>query len=622
MGDHLSEMAILKTQNALDAAVDITPLKARMSFMFFLPFFVLAPLTGLLADWLPRRGLMVFADLTRMLLMFFFATLIGWTQAFGSWGPFLPLLAAGMFAAVFSPARSALLPTIIRPEQLVRANGMIAGLGIIGTTAATLAGGLLAKHYPAQVAFQLDALTFLASGVCLSFMKPPRTTRPEKTTPFADLAAGFRYAKCHHHVTELLIVAALVWFCGSLVDSVIPAVARDVYQGGYPMISGFRALLGLGFVIGAIIISGLGDALRSEIAITWGLMGIGLSITMFALSVFLPLLPGLLAVIGGVAVVGAGVFGVSVMASFNALLQRTTADRYRGRVFGVNDVVTTGALMSATGALGLGYTTRLDAYAGYILAAVAIITFVAGAITLKVRLERSGHPLALSMVLNLNEFVCRWWWRMERIGPCTVPLEGAVIVTANHRSAPDPLFICATAKYRLISFMVAAEYTNIPIARWFMKLGECIPVKREIHDTGATKQALRYLRAGKALGMFIEGGIVGPGEVSEPKDGVAMLALKTGAKVIPVHISGTKNSHSIGQGLRTRHRARVRYGEPVNLDEFRKPDLDRHDIREATRRICAAIWALSPDGEPMPSVSCPVNSAHPPSSGRLAHESL
>ncbi|MCH7632436.1 MAG: hypothetical protein IIB59_04405, partial [Planctomycetes bacterium] len=61
MGDHLSEMALLKTRNALDTAVDVTPLTAQMTFMFFLPFFVLAPIAGGLADRWSRRGLMVAA---------------------------------------------------------------------------------------------------------------------------------------------------------------------------------------------------------------------------------------------------------------------------------------------------------------------------------------------------------------------------------------------------------------------------------------------------------------------------------------------------------------------------------------------------------------------------------
>lgn len=171
MGDHLSELAILKTQDALNAHVDVTPLIARMSFVFFLPFFLFGPLAGMLADRFPRRLLMITADLARCVIMFFFAALIARTRGWTTWGPFLPLLLAGVFAAVFSPARSALLPVLIRPQQLVRANGMIAGLGIIATMCAYKLSGYLVEHYPAEVSFRLDAGTFLASAALLSLMR-------------------------------------------------------------------------------------------------------------------------------------------------------------------------------------------------------------------------------------------------------------------------------------------------------------------------------------------------------------------------------------------------------------------------------------------------------------------
>ena len=68
MGDHLSEMAILKTQDALNPEVDIIPLSARMTFFMFVPFLLLSPIAGSLADRFSRRGIMVFADLARVAL--------------------------------------------------------------------------------------------------------------------------------------------------------------------------------------------------------------------------------------------------------------------------------------------------------------------------------------------------------------------------------------------------------------------------------------------------------------------------------------------------------------------------------------------------------------------------
>ncbi len=608
LGDHLSEMAILKTQNALSAEVDVTALNARMAFMFFLPFFVFAPPFGWLADRLSRRLLMISADLIRCAIMFFFASLIGWTQSWGTWGPFLPLLLVGGFAALFSPARSALLPTIIRPEQLVRANGMIAGLGIIATMAANLAGGYLARYYTATTAFRIDAATFLVSAVLVAFLIPPRprTKSVDPRTaaaPLREIILGVHYVRCHKRVVQLLMVSGLVWFCGALVNSVIPAVARDVYHRDYQAMSGFRAFLGLGFILGAVALSVLGDALRGAIAITWGFIGIGVSVAVFSASVFMPFDPDSLFVIGAVGVVASGFFGIVVMASFDALLQRIVPNRVRGRVFGIRDVCTTASLLLATGLLGIPQWTRVDRWVGYILGAVAALMVLAGLVTLWVRLGQSMHGRSLTFAENLNEFMAKFWWRFRRLGRSTVPRTGPVLVTANHTCSADPLFLSAAVPYRPISFVVAAEYTNWPIVRFFLRVVECIPVKRGTGDAGATKQAIRHLRDGKAVGIFIEGGIVAPGEPVEPKDGVAMLALRTGAPVIPAYISGVTYHEGIVRGLFARHRARVRFGRPVDLSEFHDGSRNRDAIRAATSKIYAAVKALAPREEK--SEECP-----------------
>jgi 1-acyl-sn-glycerol-3-phosphate acyltransferase len=572
-----------------------------MAFTFFLPFFFLGPAAGWLADRLPRRGIMIFADACRILIMFAFAGLIAWTQAWGPWGPFLPLLLVGGFAALFSPARSALLPSIIPPEQLIRANGMLAGLGIIATMAANLAGGVLARHYPPTVAFRLDAATFLASAVLLAFMRPPAPaehTVEDSGNQLRELVHGFTYVRTHRRVAQLLIIAGLVWFCGALVNSVIPAVVRDVYHMEYQAMSGFRAFLGLGFILGAVIITILGDALRSEVAITWAFFGISASIALFSASVFLPLPADTLFAVGAVGVVGSGVFGVTVMASFDSLLQRIVPDHFRGRVFGVRDVCTTASLLLATGLLAVPQWQRLDEWVGWILAAVAVVTLAAGVTTLAIRLRRSSLPRhAIAVASNVNEFVAKFWYRLRRVGPSTVPQTGPVIVTANHRCPADPIFICAAAPYRLISFMIAAEYSGWPIFRSFLRWIESIPVRRGAGDMGATQRAIQHLREGKALGIFIEGGIVAPGETPHPKDGVALLALRTGATVVPAYISGVRYRPGMLHGLLTRHRARVRFGRPVDLAEFRDRDRDKESVRAATRKIYAAVLALAPEEE-------------------------
>ncbi len=607
LGDHLSEMAILKTQDALNVDVDITPLNARMTFMFFLPFLPLAPLTGMLADRFPRVALMISADLFRCLILFFFASLIAFAQPLGSWGPFLPLVLVGAFAALFSPARSALLPTLIRQDQVIRANGLISGLGIIATMAAALIGGYLADRHHVETAFRLNAGTFLLSALLVLGIRMPRaalaagSTAPPGTNGKGDaprpatlsqLRDGFHYARCHRHVRELLLIAALIWFCGALVHSVIPAVVRDVYHGTFTQISTYRALLGLGFIIGATIIALLGNALRSEIAINWGLTGVGVAIALFASSLVLPVTSESRGIVGGISIVFAGLFAVGVMASIFSLLQRTVADRFLGRIFGVKDLCCTVALLIAAGTLAFPHSFRLDRWVGTILVSVALLTLGAGVLMFYIRLGRNTLGRVMTFAENLNELLAKAWWRFERVGRPTVPRNGAVIVAANHTCSADPIFLSAAVTYRPLSFLVAQEYAQAPVVRILVRMLDCIPVKRDGRDTAATKQSLRHLREGKAVCIFIEGRIVPPGEEGKPRDGVALMALKTGAPVIPAYISGTRYHSHVIVGLLQRHRARVRFGKPVDLRDFSADD--REQVRAATRRIYAAIHALAP----------------------------
>jgi len=206
MGDHISEMALLKTQNALQAP-NLTSLQAMITFMFMVPFFVFGPINGMVADRLPRRGIMIFADLVRAGLMFNFAYLIARFEAFSQVWAFTPLLIVGVFAAIFSPARAALLPELIRQDQLIRANAMISGLGVIASMAAVLIGGYLARRYHPSVSFHVDAGTFLASAVLLVGIRVPRAeqVRHRATVSPRALTEAIRYVRAHRRVAQLIL---------------------------------------------------------------------------------------------------------------------------------------------------------------------------------------------------------------------------------------------------------------------------------------------------------------------------------------------------------------------------------------------------------------------------------
>lgn len=595
-GDHLSEMGILKLKHALDPEVDATPIFARMTFLFFLPFLIVGPIGGLLADRFSRRGLMIAADLARCFVLIGFGGMLSAVRGWGDLGQLSPILLIGVFAALFSPSRLALLPTIVNPGQLSRANGLISGMGIIAGMIAYKVGGHLADRVEnINAVFLANAVTFAASAGCLWFLRPDTraahttTNRLPTPTGFAD---GLRYITAHRHVWELLIIAALVWFCGSTVNSVVPAMVKH-FGGTLSDIGTNRALIGFGFIIGAGLITLLGKSLRHEVGITWGLFGLAATVGGLAMHVAIPSAMSSLW-LGGVLLTLSGVFGVVVIANYTALLQRTVADRIRGRVFGIADLATTSALLMATGLLGLPHWPHLDRGVGLILVLISGLLLAAGLYTFITRMRRSRFPIVLTFWRHLVEMFARFWWGLERVGPCTVPGFGCVIIAANHRSTPDPLLIISSVPHRMVSFLVAAEYTKWPVFGYFTREGQTIPVTRSGQDTAALKQSMRHLKDGKVLGIFIEGGIIPPNERPEPRDGVSMLALRTGATVIPAHISGVTYRDSVVKSLLTRHKARVRYGKPVDLSDLLADPGNRENVHEATRRIYAAIHALAP----------------------------
>jgi 1-acyl-sn-glycerol-3-phosphate acyltransferase len=619
MGDHIAELAVLKQMNAMEDP-NVTRLYAMILFVFMLPFFVFGPINGILADRLPRRALMVFADLVRAVLFFNFAYLITKFAGFGeSWAdvpvvgdvladiaPFIPFMLIGVFAALFSPARLSLLPNLIQPAQLVRANAMTGGLGVIATMVAAVVGGYLADNHKPWVAYYADAMTFIGSAALLLLIRVPPRDRTK--AHHGGLIEGAQYVFAHRRVMQLIILAVVVWFCGSVVRSTIPALTFKVYgRTEFIEISYFQAALGVGILAGSLILTALGHALRSEAALSWSMTGIGLSVFLLVLSVFLPIPPAVRYWIGIIAVMFSGLFGAGVMASYNALLQRIVPNRLRGRVFGLADLATMAGLLLATGALGIPRNDKLDNYIGLILLFVALIATATGLLALIIRLRAGRYGMRISFWRNFVEFYSKWWFRLEREGICTVPSEGPVMIVANHVTPIDPLLLIGSTPNRVMSFMVAQEYSNLTFGRYFTKMIDCIPVTRSGEDLAATRGALRHLKDGKALGIFIEGKIAKPGETLEPKDGPALIALRTGATVIPAFISGTNYTESIVKSFLIRHNARVRYGKPIDLSVYRQGRPDKETVSEVSRLLISRIREL---GTPEP-----LNGGSPVTSG-------
>jgi len=207
--------------------------------------------------------------------------------------------------------------------------------------------------------------------------------------------------------------------------------------------------------------------------------------------------------------------------------------------------------------------------------------------------------LLIALLRLVLDLYMRVFHRLHWMPPAApIPLQGPAIVVANHRSGVDPLAVAASTR-RLIHFLMAREYYEIPWLRWFFRLSGAIPVNRDGNDLGATKAALKILRDGELLGIFPQGGIsLKAGEPLGGKSGAALLALKTEAPVVPAHITGTPSCESVLRALLTPSRSAVRFGEPVRFSPplGRKPS--REEVDALARQILERVEKLRPEHSP------------------------
>ena len=169
-------------------------------------------------------------------------------------------------------------------------------------------------------------------------------------------------------------------------------------------------------------------------------------------------------------------------------------------------------------------------------------------------------------------------YRAKVIGTENIPKEGPLIYCGNHRSYADPPLIVVTAK-RHVRFLAKEELKKNPLFAFLGVVFGGIYVKRDSKDVSALKTTLKALKNGECVALFPEGTRNGLEKGEKVKEGAAFFAVRTGAKVIPVGISG---------GGKTFKQMTIKYGKPLDFSNKTKDDLD-----EITDEIMKNIMELA-----------------------------
>jgi 1-acyl-sn-glycerol-3-phosphate acyltransferase len=195
--------------------------------------------------------------------------------------------------------------------------------------------------------------------------------------------------------------------------------------------------------------------------------------------------------------------------------------------------------------------------------------------------------------------VLRAYFRPRASGQQYVPRTGPAIIAANHLSAADEVFTPITAG-RQVLYFAKAEYFTGPgvrgrVTAWtFSQLG-LVPVDRDNPRAAANTidVGVELLGQNKALGIYPEGTRSPDGRLHKFRTGVARLALRSGAPVIPVGLVGTDKVLAEGSRHWYRSPVEVHYGPALDFSGRTADERSARSLREVTETIREAVQKLS-----------------------------
>jgi len=186
-------------------------------------------------------------------------------------------------------------------------------------------------------------------------------------------------------------------------------------------------------------------------------------------------------------------------------------------------------------------------------------------------------------------------YRVRIEGRDNIPAQGGVILAANHRSFMDSIFLPLIISRRM-TFVAKAEYFDNPKTAWFFRAVGQIPIRRGGGSASerALASATDVLEGGGVFGIYPEGTRTRDGLLHRGHTGVARLALRTGAPLVPVGLIGTDDVQPTDAKLpRCFRTITVRFGAPLDTSRGAGRHHDHLALRQLTDELMYEVHALT-----------------------------
>lgn len=336
-GDRLAQMALIGLYLKQTAGISLShsvPVMRNLFFFSTLPILLFSPLAGVYVDRWSRKKTLIATDLLRAGLILLIPLLAGYTD--GMWSIYGVIFLVFTVTCFFSPAKSAIIPNLVKKRELLAANSLSNITRLIAMIGGVTAGGIIVAWTGTKMSFYLDSLSFLLSGLAILAIRikedpPPEESKDGIRRVAKELVAGLNFIRKKKRVkfvaTSLFILMGASGI-GYLLVTVFVTKALNLGTIGLSVLATF---LGMGMLAGSLIYGHFGEHIEREKVIVGGILICGVCAVLLGGSKSLFLLSLGVSIIGFIA--------SPIMIAAYTLTQELTPDRIRGRVFSALEVI-------------------------------------------------------------------------------------------------------------------------------------------------------------------------------------------------------------------------------------------------------------------------------------------
>jgi predicted MFS family arabinose efflux permease len=304
------------------------------SFLGSIPIVLFSLVGGVFADRTERQKLLLGSQFVQMACAFLLAGLFA-TGVVRIWQILTLSFVVGTAQSFGGPAYSALIPTLVKSEDLPNAIALNSIQFNVARVLGPMAGGV-ALVLGASWCFSLNGISFIAVIISLLIIHPHFVPTKSRESVLTSMKEGIQFIRQQSAMEALIVLAFSMTLLAFPLIVFLPVFARDVFHGGPNLYTILLVCSGIGSICGALMVAGAGKYKHMGRSVLLMLMALGVLIGGFALSHWL--------VLSCVLIFFAGAMLLAVFTSIGSLVQMIAPDNMRGRVLSVYNVAFRGGM--------------------------------------------------------------------------------------------------------------------------------------------------------------------------------------------------------------------------------------------------------------------------------------